>query len=90
MVKAINHAFPDAADYRNSPRCQQYLPHAQVCADLIDTWEFTFPEAGSLLNKLGFYLDYRAQYAEAEPRHERAIAIDEKTLGPEHPAWRQS
>ena len=85
IVKAINQAFPDVGDYRNWPRCQQYLPHAQVCVELIDTWEFTFSEAGRLLNKLGYYLDDRAQYAEAEPLYERAIAIGEKTLGPEHP-----
>jgi hypothetical protein len=31
IVKAINQAFPDVADYRNWPRCQQSLPHVQVC-----------------------------------------------------------
>src|SRR5262249_9741218 len=85
MVKAINQAFPDVADYRNWPRCQQYLPHAQVCAALIATWEFAFPEAGRFLNEISTYLYYRAQYAEAEPLYKRAIAIDEKALGPEHP-----
>jgi len=85
MVKAVNQAFPDVKDYRNWPRCQQYLPHAQICVDLIDSWEFTFPEAGRLLNELGFYLDDRAQYVEAEPLYQRAIAIGGKTLGPEHP-----
>jgi tetratricopeptide (TPR) repeat protein len=85
MVKAVNQAFPDVADYRNWPRCQQYLPHAQVCVDLIATWEFTFSEAGRLLNKLGYYLDDRAQYMEAEPLYQRAITIGEETLGPEHP-----
>jgi tetratricopeptide (TPR) repeat protein len=85
MVKAVNQAFPDVADYMNWPRCQQYLPHAQICVDLIGTWEFTFSEAGRLLNQLGYYLDDRAQYEEAEPLYQRAIAIDEKALGPEHP-----
>ncbi len=85
MVKAVNQAFPDVTDYRNWPRCQQYLPHAQVCVDLIDTWEFTFSEAGRFLNQLGYYLYYRAQYGEAEPLFKRAIAIGEKTLGLEHP-----
>ncbi len=85
IVKAINQAFPDVTDYRNWPRCQQYLPHAQVCVYLIATWEFTFPEAGRLLNQLGYYLDDRAQYEEAEPLYHRAIVIGEKTLGPEHP-----
>ncbi len=85
MVKAINQAFPDVRDYRNWPRCQQSLPHVLACADLIATWQFTFPETGRLLNNLGYYLDDRAQYEEAEPLYQRAIAIDEKTLGPEHP-----
>jgi tetratricopeptide (TPR) repeat protein len=85
IVKAVNQAFPDVKDYRNWPRCQQYLPHAQVCVDLIDTWEFTFSEAGRLLNQIGYYLDDRAQYMEAELLYRRAITIGEKTLGPEHP-----
>jgi len=85
MVKAVYQAFPDVKDYRNWPRCQQYLPHAQVCVDLIDTWEFTFSEAGGLLNQLGYYLKQRAQYMEAEPLYQRAITIGEMTLGPEHP-----
>src|SRR5712692_1193736 len=28
IVKAVNQAYPDVTDYRNWPRCQQYLPHA--------------------------------------------------------------
>jgi len=85
MVKAVYQAFPDVKDYRNWPRCQQYLLHAQICVDLIDTWEFTFPEAGNLLNNLGYYLYDRAQYVEAELLYQLSIAIGEKTLGPEHP-----
>jgi hypothetical protein len=55
IVKAVDQAFPDVEDYRNWPRCQQYLPHAQVCVDLIDALEFTFYEAGRLLNELAYY-----------------------------------
>jgi NB-ARC domain-containing protein len=82
IVKAVYQAFPDVTGYRNWPRCKQYLPHAQVCVDLIASWEFTFFEAGGLLNRLGYYLKQRAQYVEAEPLYLRAIAIGEKTLGP--------
>jgi tetratricopeptide (TPR) repeat protein len=85
MVKAVKQAFPDVTDYRNWPRCQQYLPHAQICVDLIGTWEFTFPEARRLFYRLGYYLYDRAQYNEAEPLFKRAIALVEKTLGKEHP-----
>jgi tetratricopeptide (TPR) repeat protein len=84
-VRALDRAFPDVSDYRNWPQCQQYLPHAQTCVLLIDQWQLTFPEAGTLLNNVGYYLDDRAQYGEAEPLYQRAIAIDEKTLGPEDP-----
>ncbi len=85
-VRAVNQTFPDATDYRNWSLCQQYLPHALVCATWIDTCEFAFPEAGRLLNRVGYYLvDRAALYAEAEPLYQRAIAIGEKTLGPEHP-----
>ncbi len=44
-----------------------------------------FPEAARLLNQAGYYLDEHAQYTEAEPLYQRALAICEKTLGPDHP-----
>src|SRR3989440_4969588 len=84
-VRALNRAFPDVKDYRNWSQCQQYLPHAQTCALLIDQWQLAFPEAGRLLNEVGYYLKQRAQYTEAESLYQRAIAIGEKVLGPEHP-----
>jgi tetratricopeptide (TPR) repeat protein len=84
-IRAVNKAFPDVADYRNWPLCQQFLPHAQTCATLIDQWQFAFSEAGRLCNQVGYYLQDRAQYAEAETFCQRAIALGEQTLGPEHP-----
>ena len=36
-------------------------------------------------NELGFHLDAVGQYAEAHPYYERALAIRERVLGPEHP-----
>jgi len=38
-----------------------------------------------ILNDLGLVLDAEAKYAEAEPLAKRALAIDEKALGPENP-----
>jgi tetratricopeptide (TPR) repeat protein len=84
-VRAVDKAFPDVTDYRNWPLCQQFLPHAQTCAALIEQWQFAFSEAGSLCNKVGYYLKGRAQYAEAETFYQRAITIGEQTLGSEHP-----
>jgi len=39
-----------------------------------------------LLNNLGVVLAAEAKYAEAEPLYQRALEIDEKALGPDHPA----
>jgi tetratricopeptide (TPR) repeat protein len=85
MVRAINQAFPDVTDYLNWPACQQYLPHAQLVLQLADNWQLTLPEMGRLFNQMGYYLNDRAQYEQAEPLFQRAIAINEKALGPEHP-----
>jgi hypothetical protein len=85
-VRAVNQAFPDVTDYHNWSRGQQYLPHAQACATWINEWQLTFPEAGSLLNKIAYYLDDHAQYTEAEPLYQRALQIIEQVLGREHPS----
>ncbi len=84
-VRAVNHAFPDVGDYRNWLRCQQYLPHALICFNLITTYHLASPEAGRLLNQTAYYLHDQAQYAQALPLYQRALAIREKVLGAEHP-----
>jgi tetratricopeptide (TPR) repeat protein len=38
-----------------------------------------------LMNKLGVLLLSKALYAQVEPLYRRALAIDEKSLGPDHP-----
>jgi tetratricopeptide (TPR) repeat protein len=64
-------------------------------------WEQLAPHCRNLLNRLGdhaleskatltmnrfaLWLSNRAEYSEAEPLYRRALAIDEKSLGPEHP-----
>src|SRR5206468_2867974 len=56
------------------------------CFTLIEQWQYTFAEAGSLCNEVGYYLDDRAQYPEAAAWYQQAIAIDEKVFGPGHPS----
>lgn len=60
--------------------------HPPVCMTLIDQWHMSFPEAARLLNQAGYYLYEHAQYAEAEPLYQRALAIHEQKLGPDHPS----
>lgn len=82
-VRAVNLVFPDV-DYDTWLLCQQYLPHAQSCANLIEQWDMAFAEAARLLNKAGYFLYDQAQYSLAEPLFQRALAIREKVLGAEH------
>jgi tetratricopeptide (TPR) repeat protein len=82
-VRAVNLAFPEV-EYENWLACQRYIPHVLACAALIEEWEMAFPEAAQLLNSTGDYLTKSAQYAQAEPLLQRALAIRERVLGPEH------
>ena len=43
------------------------------------------PRLATSLNNLALSIHDQGKYAEAEPLYKRAIAIDEKALGPEHP-----
>ncbi len=83
-VRAVNRAFPEV-EFTRWQHCQQLLPHAQVCARLIEQWDMNFPEAAQLLHRAGSYLQARGQYQEAEPLLQQALAIYERTLEPDHP-----
>ena len=84
-VRAVNHAFP-GVEVSTWPQCERLLPHALVCAELINEYALELPEAARLLNETGRYLDDRAQYEQAKPLYERALAFNEQGLGPNHPA----
>jgi Flp pilus assembly protein TadD len=43
------------------------------------------PKATPIMNHLAAWLDNRAEHGEAEPLYRRALAIKEKSFGPEHP-----
>jgi len=88
-VRAMSRAFPHI-EFSMWPLCERLLPHALACAELIEKWRLEFREAGRLLNQAGLYLHDHARFAEAEPLYQRALAIREKALGPEHPDVAQS
>ena len=83
-VRTLNVAFPDVTRFENRPACDRFLPHALTGAEFINSYSMEFAEAALLLNQAGYYLHDRADYAQAEPLYRRALAIDEKALGPEH------
>ncbi len=82
-VRMVNQAFPEV-EFAKWPVCQQYLPHAQVCAQLIEQWNMPFVEAAQLLSRMGNYLRERAQYQEAEQLLQKVLMLRKQALGSEH------
>jgi tetratricopeptide (TPR) repeat protein len=85
VVRAVEASCPNVQDVAQREACEQWLPHAQICAIWIEQEDMTFPEAAHLLNEAGYYLSDRARYDEAEPLYRRALAIREEKLGADHP-----
>lgn len=83
VVRFVNLVFPEVS-FATWSLCQQYLPHARICATLVKQWNMAFEGAAQLLNRAGVYLHMRAQYAEAEPLLKQSLAIREQILGPQH------
>ena len=83
-IRAVNAAFPEA-DFAHRDRCERYLPHAQSCADLIDEYRLSLPEAAHLLHQVGRYLSKRVLLHQAEPYLLQALHIYEQVLGSSHP-----
>lgn len=83
-IRAVHYAFPNHVEPATWQQCQRCLPHAQVCAALMDQYGLAFAEGAHLFNQAGYYLKERALHAEAEAFYRRALAIREQVLGPEH------
>lgn len=84
VVNLLHEVFPFALEVAIWPACEQLLPHALLCAHWIEQANLTSPAAASLLDKIGYYLNMRARYEEALPLFQRALAMREHILGPEH------
>jgi tetratricopeptide (TPR) repeat protein len=83
-VRAVNQAIPDT-DYENWLQCQEYIPQVLICNALIVQWDMTIPEAAQLLNDAGNYLRESAQYEQAEPLLQLALAVRERVLEDDDP-----
>jgi tetratricopeptide (TPR) repeat protein len=85
-VQLVHAALPDPPqEHTNWPAMGMLLPHALAAAEAAERLGAGLETAATVLNQTALYYHVRATWAEAEPLYERALAIDEKTLGPEHP-----
>jgi tetratricopeptide (TPR) repeat protein len=81
----INAAFVgEPQDVRSWPVLDPLAPHALAVAHHADQAEIAEPTA-RLFDDLGTLFHAKAAYAQAEPLMRRALAIDEKCLGQDHP-----
>jgi len=84
VVKATSCTFPEV-EFSYWYLCDQLLPHAQKCFDLIEKWNLESQESATLLNGAGCYLRTRVRFEEAGIFLERALDIREKILDGNHP-----
>jgi tetratricopeptide (TPR) repeat protein/transcriptional regulator with XRE-family HTH domain len=86
LAAALATLYPDDA-YSNSaswPRCRLLTPHLlSVCSHAMTDTALVL-RCAELLNRAGSYFHSRDAYFAARPLFDRALAICEKELGPEH------
>jgi tetratricopeptide (TPR) repeat protein len=81
----VNTAFTGTpGDIRNWPTLDPLAPHARVLTAQANAASIPEPTA-RLMNQLGLLLKAKALHGEAELLMRRALAIEEKRFGPDHP-----
>ena len=84
-LRWVNAGFVgDPQDVRTWPVLEPLAAHARAIAAFADEREFATPTT-RLLGNVGLLLETKAQFAEAEPLMRRALEIDEKSFGNDHP-----
>jgi tetratricopeptide (TPR) repeat protein len=84
-VNLIWQSLPDWTWLHEWQAGGQVLPHMTNAADLAAAQSIESERLAALCNWTGYYLQFRGEYAEARPYYERALAIQEKALGSDHP-----
>jgi tetratricopeptide (TPR) repeat protein len=79
---APNDGYDNPASW---PRCGLLTPHLLVTCETEMADAATNGECAALLDRAGSYFEGRGIYSVVRPLFERALAINEKVLGPEHP-----
>jgi tetratricopeptide (TPR) repeat protein len=81
----VNAAFTgNPQDVRTWPVLDPLTPHAEAVVAHADAMGITGP-ASQLMTQVGLLFHAKAAYARAEPLYRRALAIDEASLGKDHP-----
>jgi tetratricopeptide (TPR) repeat protein len=86
VFNMVNFLFPDNSDDVNTwPICSQLISHALTVLENASKYNINPRNQSVLLNKIGLYQKGRADYSAAKNCYIRALAINEKEYGPDHP-----
>jgi tetratricopeptide (TPR) repeat protein len=88
LVEAVGAVWPHDSGYPAPaywPRCGLLTPHLLACCETEMADAATNADCARNLHRAGLYFHSRATYLAARPLLERALAIYEQVLGPEHP-----
>ena len=84
-LNLLNGAFQfDENNQKSWKECAPLLLHALACAGYAEEIGVAPENIAEILNNAGRYLRHFANFNEAKSCFERALAIDEKALGPNH------
>ena len=85
----MNDALPgfphDAFDVEVAALYDRLQPHALAAAEHAEGRGVALEAAARLFNEIGFYRSMRADFTTARAAFQRALTIDEKAFGPDHP-----
>jgi tetratricopeptide (TPR) repeat protein len=85
-VALVGAGFPDKAeDVEAWPVAARLLPHALAATDHAGALGADPMATSWLLHRAGRYLWGRAEHTQAKALHQRALAVRETQLGPDHP-----
>ena len=87
LLNTLSEQFPQGGHKNPScwPACEQLLSHAERLTEEVTNDGVQWEETAILLNNMAAYYLGRALYAKSEPLCQRALAIREKQLNPDHP-----
>jgi tetratricopeptide (TPR) repeat protein len=85
-MRLVANAYPgNPDDVHTWPACRRLEAHAGAVLAFAPDADDAAETTAHLLNLYAVHLNARAEFARAEPMMRRALAIDERSLGPDHP-----
>lgn len=83
-VRALDAVLPEV-EFAAWPRCERLVAHVASIADRAESESAPPHATGRVLHRTGWYLRVRGRFGEAQPLHERALAIRQRAFGSDHP-----